>query len=66
MIVLFISIALKRTIILYRGIYGEFAGFQILGDVAGEYIVGKATRIWNSKEKYTDQIRWERILMKIK
>ena len=30
------------------------------------YIVGKATRIWNSKEKYTDQIRWERILMKIK
>jgi len=36
------------------------------GMLPEEYIVGKATRIWNSKEKYTDQVRWERILMKIK
>ena len=36
------------------------------GMLPEEYIVGKATRIWNSKEKYTDQIRWERILMQIK
>ena len=36
------------------------------GMLPEEYIVGKATRIWNSKEKYTDQVRWVRILMKIK
>ena len=36
------------------------------GMLPEEYIVGKAIRIWNSKEKYTDQIRWERIFMKIK
>ena len=35
------------------------------GMLPEEYIVGKATRIWNSKEKDTDQIRWERILKKI-
>ena len=35
------------------------------GMLPEEYIVGKATRIWNSKAKYTDQIRWERILKKI-
>ena len=35
------------------------------GMLPEEYIVGKATRIWNSKDKYTDQIRWERILKKI-
>ena len=27
------------------------------GMLSEEYIVGKATRIWNSKEKYTDQIK---------
>ena len=36
------------------------------GMLPEEYIVGKAIRIWNSKEKYTDKIRWERIFMKIK
>lgn len=36
------------------------------GMLPEEYIVGKATCIWNSKGKYTGQIRWERILMKIK
>lgn len=35
------------------------------GMLPEEYMVGKATRIWNSKDKYTDQIRWERILKKI-
>lgn len=35
------------------------------GMLPEEYIVGKATRIWNSKDKYTDQIRWGRILKKI-
>lgn len=35
------------------------------GMLPEEYIVGKATRVWNSEDKYTDQIRWERILKKI-
>ena len=35
------------------------------GMLPEEYIVGKATRIWNSKDKYTDQIRWGRVLKKI-
>lgn len=31
-----------------------------------EYIVGKATRIWYSEDKYTGRIRWGRILMTIR
>ncbi|WP_370459951.1 signal peptidase I [Bacteroides sp. 519] len=30
-----------------------------------EYIVGKATRIWNSKDPLSNKIRWNRILKKI-
>lgn len=35
------------------------------GMLPEEYIVGKATRIWNSKDKYTGKIRWERVMKKI-
>ena len=66
MIVLFISIALKRTIICIGDNMANSQDSRYWGMLPEEYIVGKATRIWNSKEKYTDQIRWERILMKIK
>ncbi len=30
-----------------------------------EYIVGKAVRIWNSKNKYTEKTHWERVWKKI-
>lgn len=30
-----------------------------------EYIVGKATRIWTSKNRVTDEIRWDRVFKKI-
>ena len=35
------------------------------GMLPEEYIVGKATRIWNSKDRYTEKTRWDRIMMKI-
>lgn len=35
------------------------------GMLPEEYIVGKATRIWNSKDKYAGKVRWDRVLKKI-
>lgn len=35
------------------------------GMLPEEYIVGKATRIWNSKDEYTGKVRWERVMKKI-
>ena len=35
------------------------------GPLPEEYIVGKATRIWKSKDKVTDEIRWDRLFKKI-
>lgn len=35
------------------------------GMLPEEYIVGKATRIWNAKDKYTGKVRWERVMKKI-
>lgn len=35
------------------------------GPLPDEYIVGKAVRIWKSKNKVTDKIRWSRVLKKI-
>ena len=29
------------------------------------YIVGVATRIWRSVDKYTDEVRWDRVMKKI-
>ena len=29
------------------------------------YIVGVATRIWKSVDKYTDEVRWDRVMKKI-
>lgn len=36
------------------------------GMLPEEYIVGKATRIWNSEDKYTGKTRWNRVMKKIK
>ena len=36
------------------------------GMLPEEYIVGKATRIWYSEDKFTDKSRWDRIMKKIK
>ena len=36
------------------------------GMLPEEYIVGKATRIWYSEDKFTDKPRWDRIMKKIK
>lgn len=36
------------------------------GMLPEEYIVGKATRIWCSKDKFEGRMRWERFLKKIK
>lgn len=36
------------------------------GMLPEEYIVGKATRIWYSKDKFTGKPRWNRIMKKIK
>lgn len=36
------------------------------GMLPEEYIVGKATRIWYSEDKYTDKTRWDRVMKKIK
>ena len=38
----------------------------VIGGVPEEYIVGKATRIWTSKNRVTDEICWDRVLKKIK
>lgn len=35
------------------------------GLLPDEYIVGKATRIWYSEDKFTRKIRWERIMKQI-
>ena len=35
-------------------------------DALGNFIVGKATRIWYSEDKFTDKSRWDRIMKKIK
>ena len=35
------------------------------GMLPEEYIVGKVTRIWYSKNKNTDKTRWERIMKRI-
>lgn len=35
------------------------------GPLPDEYIVGKAVRIWKSKNKMTDKIRWSRVFKKI-
>lgn len=35
------------------------------GMVPEEYIVGKATHIWYSEDKYTGKILWERVIQKI-
>lgn len=44
----------------YYFVSGDNMANSRIPDIGGccqeEYIVGKATRIWNSKEKYTDQI----------
>ena len=29
------------------------------------YIVGVATRIWKSVDKYTDEVRWDRVMKNI-
>ena len=29
------------------------------------YIVGVATRIWKSVDKYTDEVRWDRVMKRI-
>ena len=29
------------------------------------YIVGVATRIWKSVDKYTDEVRWDRVIKNI-
>lgn len=36
------------------------------GMLPEEYIVGKATRIWYSEDKFTEKPRWDRIMKKIK
>ena len=36
------------------------------GMLPEEYIVGKATRIWYSEDKFTEKPRWDRIMQKIK
>ena len=36
------------------------------GMLPEEYIVGKATRIWYSEDKFTDKPRWDRMMKKIK
>lgn len=36
------------------------------GMLPEEYIVGKATRIWYSEDKFTERTRWERVMNKIK
>lgn len=36
------------------------------GMLPEEYIVGKATRIWYSEDKFTERTRWERVMKKIK
>lgn len=36
------------------------------GMLPEEYIVGKATRIWYSEDKFTEKTRWDRIMKKIK
>ena len=35
-------------------------------DALGNFIVGKATRIWYSEDKFTDKSRWDRMMKKIK
>lgn len=35
------------------------------GMLPEEYIVGKATRIWYSEDKYTGKTCWERVMMKV-
>jgi signal peptidase I, bacterial type len=36
------------------------------GMLPEEYIVGKATRIWYSEDKFTERLRWSRIMKRIK
>ena len=36
------------------------------GMLPEEYIVGKATRIWYSEDKFTEKPRWDRMMKKIK
>lgn len=36
------------------------------GMLPEEYIVGKATNIWYSKDRFTEDVRWKRIMKKIK
>lgn len=36
------------------------------GMLPEEYIVGKATRIWYSEDRYTGEIRWKRVMKSIK
>lgn len=36
------------------------------GMLPEEYIVGKATRIWYSEDKFTERTHWERVMKKIK
>ena len=36
------------------------------GMLPEEYIVGKASRIWYSEDKFTETPRWDRIMQKIK
>ncbi|MCS3183243.1 S26 family signal peptidase [Bacteroides thetaiotaomicron] len=35
------------------------------GMLPEEYIVGKATWVWYSKERYTENVRWKRIMKRI-
>ena len=35
------------------------------GMLPEEYIVGKATRIWYSEDKFTERTRWKRVMRKI-
>ena len=59
---------------LFRSNYYFVAGDKVMnskdsrywGMLPEEYIVGKATRIWYSEDKFTEKPRWDRIMKKIK
>lgn len=63
----FLDIVLKRIIILYLVIIWLIRRIQGIGGCCRKkYIVGKATRIWYSEDKFTEKPRWDRMMKKIK
>ena len=59
------TMGIKQGHYYVKGIDGLIGNVDAQERIARLNIVGVATRIWKSVDKYTDEVRWDRVMKKI-